>query len=191
VARAGGAASGQTALRTAAGPIRIVTMYAFEPDEVRQIQAAVPGKTVETVMARNRDEYRTLLRDAEVVYGEIRSADLDCAPKSKWIQSGAAGIEWMDDTFRKHPSICTNYARMFAPAILETTIGMLLCLARGITKYYMPQYYKRQMKPAGTMNFPTPLAAGFVHLYDQRLFLERGMLLFGKPPGSRVSCASS
>jgi phosphoglycerate dehydrogenase-like enzyme len=46
--------------------------------------------------------------------------------------------------------VVTNYARTFAPGISETGIGLLLCLTRGITKYYMPQYAKRQMKPVGT-----------------------------------------
>ena len=42
-------------------------------------------------------------------------------------------------------------ARVFAPAISETAIGLLLCLTRGITTLYMPQFYKRQMKPVGTV----------------------------------------
>lgn len=138
------------AARPDAGPIHIVTMYKFEPDEIRTIQAAVPDTKVEIVIAKDRDEYRGLLRDAEVVYGDLRGAELDYAPKLKWVQSGAAGMEGMDAAFRAHPSVCTNYARTFAPGISETAIGLLLCLTRGITKYYMPQFYKHQMKPVGT-----------------------------------------
>jgi phosphoglycerate dehydrogenase-like enzyme len=137
--------------RATDGPILIVTMYQFEPDEIRTIQAAVAETKVEIVIAKNRDEYRSLLREAEVVYGQMGGPDLDLAPRLKWVQWGAAGIEGMDAAFRNHPAVCTNYARTFAPAISETAIGMLLCLTRGITKYYMPQYYKHQMKPVGTM----------------------------------------
>ncbi len=126
-------------------------MYPFEPDEVRTIQAAVPDTQIEIVIAGNRDEFRTQLRDAEVVYGDIRGADFDYAPKLKWVQAGGAGMDGMDAAFRSHPSICTNYARTFAPGISETAMGMLLCLTRGITKYYMPQYAKRQMNPVGTV----------------------------------------
>lgn len=129
-------------------------MYAFEPDEVQKIKAAVPNAQVEILMAKNRDEFRTQLREAEVVYGDVRGADLDYAPKLKWVQSGGAGMENMDQAFRNHPSVCTNYARVFAHGISETGIGMLLCLTRGITKYYMPQYYKHQMKPIGTVKSP-------------------------------------
>ena len=60
-------------------------------------------------------------------------------------------MEGMDAAFRAHPSISTNYARIFAPGITETGMGMLLCLTRGITKYYMPQYYHHEMKPVGTV----------------------------------------
>jgi phosphoglycerate dehydrogenase-like enzyme len=126
-------------------------MYPFEPDEIRTIQEAATNTKVEIVIARDRDEYRGLLPKAEVVYGQIAAPDLDLAPRLKWVQWGAAGIDSMDAAFRNHPAVCTNYARTFAPAISETAIGMLLCLTRGITTYYMPQYYKRQMNPVGTM----------------------------------------
>ena len=43
---------------------------------------------------------------------------------------------------------------MFAPAITETGMGMLLCLTRGITRLYMPQFAKRQMNPVGTAKSP-------------------------------------
>jgi len=130
-------------------PVKIVTMYKFEPEEVRKIQSAV-GVPVQLTIAPTREEYRTLLRDAEVVYGEIAGPDLDFAPKLKWIQWSGAGLEGMAPAVKSHPAVVTNYARIFAPGISETGIGMLLCLTRGITKHYMPQYAKRQMKPVGT-----------------------------------------
>lgn len=132
------------------GPIRIVTMYKFEPEEIRTIQAAAPKAKVEIVIAQSREEFRKLLPTAEVVYGDIRAADLDFAPKMKWLQSGGAGIEGMEAGVKEHPVVVTNYARIFAPGISETGIGLLLCLTRGITTLYMPQFAKRQMKPVGT-----------------------------------------
>ncbi|WP_321477983.1 D-2-hydroxyacid dehydrogenase [uncultured Paludibaculum sp.] len=130
------------------GPIKIVTMYKFEPEEVRKIQAATRA-TVEVVIAPNREQYRALLRDADVVYGDMGGADLDFAPKLKWLQWGGAGMEGMAAQLKSHPVVVTNYARVFAPGISETGIGMLLCLTRGITTHYMPQFAKRQMKPVG------------------------------------------
>jgi lactate dehydrogenase-like 2-hydroxyacid dehydrogenase len=61
-----------------------------------------------------------------------------------------AGVEKMDAALRTSPIAVTNYQRTFAPAITETAMGHLVCLTRGIVRDYMPQFYKRQMKPAGT-----------------------------------------
>ena len=140
----------QNAARSESGPIRVVTMYKFEPEEVRKIEGAVQNAKVEVIIAKDHDQYREMLRDAEVVYGEMRGADADFAPKLKWIQWGGAGMEGMEAGIKNHPAVVTNYARTFAPGISETAMGLLLCLTRGITKYYMPQYAKRQMKPVGT-----------------------------------------
>jgi phosphoglycerate dehydrogenase-like enzyme len=132
-------------------PLRIVTMYRFEPAEVTQIQAAAPVPVV-IDMAANREEFRQKLRDAEVVYGGIRGDDLDYAPRLRWIQAGGAGVESMDDALFKHRAVLTNYARTFAPGISETAMGLLLALSRGLVKYYLPQFYlKKTMKPVGTV----------------------------------------
>jgi phosphoglycerate dehydrogenase-like enzyme len=135
-----------------AGSIKIVTMYQFEPHEVEQIQTAAPETTkVSVVVCNNRDEFRRELRDADVVYGALSGADLDYAPKVKWLQSGGAGMEGMDEKFRASPIVTTNYQRTFAPGISETAIGMLLCLSRGIVKNYLPQFYRNKTNnPVGT-----------------------------------------
>jgi phosphoglycerate dehydrogenase-like enzyme len=135
-----------------AGALRIVTMYNFEPHEVEQITAAAPGTKVEIIHSKTREEFRQNLREAEVVYGDVRGAELDFAPRLKWVQAGGAGVENMDAAFRRSPVALTNYARTFAPGISETGMGLLLCLTRGIAKYYMPQFYRnRTMKPVGTV----------------------------------------
>jgi phosphoglycerate dehydrogenase-like enzyme len=140
----------QVEMKAQQDPIRIVTQYRFEPEEARAIQAAAAGTKVELAVCATREEFREKLKDAEVVYGDLRGADLDYAPRLKWVQGGGAGMEGMDAAMRKSPVVVTNYARTFAPGISETGMGLLLCLTRGITKYYVPQFYKRQMKPVGT-----------------------------------------
>jgi phosphoglycerate dehydrogenase-like enzyme len=141
----------QVTMTPSTDPIKIATSYQFEPAEVEKIQAASPVK-LEFLVSNSPEEFRRNLREAEVVYGGVRAADLDYAPKLKWVQSGGAGVEGMEEKVRKHPFVMTNYARTFAPGISETAMGLLLCLTRGIAKYYMPQFYKdRTMKPAGTV----------------------------------------
>jgi phosphoglycerate dehydrogenase-like enzyme len=125
------------------------TLTVFEPYELEKIQAAAPRVEVTTV--KTREEFRQRLPQAEVVFGGLNGADLDYAPRVKWVQAGGAGVENLDPKFKESPIVLTNMARIFAPAISETAIGLLLCLSRGITTLYMPQFYKRQMKPVGTV----------------------------------------
>ena len=86
-----------------------------------------------------------------MVYGDIRGDVLRSASKLKWVQAGGAGIEGWMRRCASSPVVVTNFARTFAPAISETAIGMLLCLTRGISQYYMPQFNRREWKPVGTV----------------------------------------
>jgi phosphoglycerate dehydrogenase-like enzyme len=146
-----GIASMPQASAAGAASIKIVTMYKFEPHEVERIQAAAETTKVNLVVCSTREEFRQQLRDADAVYGALGGADLDYAPKVKWLQSGGAGMEGMDEQFRASPIVTTNYQRTFAPGISETAIGMLLCLSRGIVKHYLPQFYRNKTNnPVGT-----------------------------------------
>jgi len=132
-------------------PLRIVTMHSFEPAEIEKIKAAAPHSAIDLIVCRSRDEFEQKVKDAEVVYGEIRGDTLRSASKLKWVQAGGAGVEWIDQTMRESPVVLTNFARTFGPAIAETAMGMLLCLTRGISTYYIPQFHKREWKPVGTV----------------------------------------
>ncbi|PYT13196.1 MAG: D-2-hydroxyacid dehydrogenase [Acidobacteria bacterium] len=141
----------QSQIQAQADPIRVVTMYKFEPDEVEKLKRAVPNARVDVTVCSSRDEFRQKLREAEVVYESLRGDDLDYAPKLRWLQAGGAGMEGMDPKLRQSPLVVTNMARVFAHGISETAFALLLSLTRGITKYYYPQFAKRQMKPVGTV----------------------------------------
>ena len=132
-------------------PLLIVTQHPFEPVEVEKIRAASPKARIEFTVCRTAEEFQQKVKDAEVVYGDIRGDALRTASRLKWLQAGGAGIEGLDAALRNSPVIVTNFARTFAPAISETAIGMLLCLTRGISKYYLPQFHRREWKPVGTV----------------------------------------
>lgn len=134
--------------------LRIAALHPFEPHEVAKLKAAAQRAHIDLTVCRSREEFEKALPDAEVVYGQIGGDLLPLASKLKWVQAGGAGVEWIDGPLRDSPVVLTNFARTFAPAISETAMGMLLCLTRGITTYYMPQFYKRQMKPVGTVKSP-------------------------------------
>jgi phosphoglycerate dehydrogenase-like enzyme len=135
--------------RNSTEPIRILTTAALEPHEIEKITAAAPN--VEMIVAKSPTEFRQRLPNAEVVLGNLTGADLALASKVRWVQTGAAGVESLDREFMASPIVLTNTARTFAPAITETAMGLLLCLTRGITTLYMPQFAKRQMKAVGTV----------------------------------------
>jgi phosphoglycerate dehydrogenase-like enzyme len=131
-------------------PLRIVTTFGFEPDEIRRLQAAVPDRMLEIALCRTQEEFRDRLRTAEVVFGPCRGSDLAYAPALKWIQSSAAGVDDLDPKLRESPVVLTNYAGVFAPGIAETTFGLLLSLTRGISRHYVPQFLRHEWKPVGT-----------------------------------------
>lgn len=139
----------QPAPRTGTAPVRILTTTAFEAHEIKKITGAAPG--VELIVAADREEFRRRLPDAEVVFGNLTGPELALAKNVRWVQTGAAGVESLDREFMASPIALTNMARIFAPAITETAIGLLLCLTRGITTHYMPQFARREMKPVGTV----------------------------------------
>lgn len=138
-------------LQMSTEPLKIVTTYKFEPQEIAKIKAANPRVSIDVEVCNSRDEFLTKLKDAEVVYGNLDAQGLKSAPKLKWLQSGAAGMEGMDPAIRDSTLVVTNYQRTFAPGITETGMGMLLCLTRGIAQHYMPQFYKRQMQSVGNV----------------------------------------
>ena len=134
--------------RRSSGPIRVLTATAFEPHEIERMKAAAPN--IEMIVVKTPDEFRRRLPEAEVVFGTLTGADLQAASNVRWVQAGNAGVESLDREFMASPIALTNMARVFAPAITETAMGLLLSLTRGITTHYMPQFAKRQMKGVGT-----------------------------------------
>ncbi len=131
-------------------PLKIVSNYGFEPQEIAKIKAVNPKVPIDVVVTGSPAEFREKVKDAEVVFGDLDAESLKAASKVKWFQSREAGVEKLDAALRDHPVVITNYQRTFAHGITETAMGMLLCLTRGIAKNYMPQFYKRQMRAVGT-----------------------------------------
>jgi phosphoglycerate dehydrogenase-like enzyme len=137
-----------------AEPLRIATKFAFEPDEIQRLQSAVTDRRIDIAVSRTDEEFRERLRTAEVIFGACRGSDLAHAPRLKWIQSSSAGLDHLDPEMRESPVLLTNYAGAFAPGIAETTFGLLLALTRGLSRYYIPQFLRREWKPVGSAKSP-------------------------------------
>ena len=125
--------------RSVVGPAR------YTPAEIKQITSA--AKNVELILPANQAELDKNLPDADVILGSLSAEMLARAKNLKWLQAVEAGMEGiLFPELIKSNVVVTNMARMFAPAIAESAIGMLLSLTRGYNKFYVPQFEKRTFK---------------------------------------------
>ena len=133
--------------------VRIVTATAssvvppprYTAAEIQQIQSQ--GNDVRIALPANADELNRALPEADVVFGALNAEMLAKARNLRWMQATEAGMEkLLFPELIESNVVVTNMARMYAPAISETAIGMLLSLTRGLDKYYIPQFQKRTWK---------------------------------------------
>jgi len=112
--------------------VRIATVaFALTPAEVRQIESQ--GKNVQLTVTESADRLNRLLPEVDVVFGAIAPEMLSRAKNLRWMQHTEAGMDTvLFPELVKSPVVVTNMSRMFAPAISETAITMLLALTRGL-----------------------------------------------------------
>lgn len=114
----------------------------YSAAEIQQIQSQ--GKDVQITMPANREELDRVLPEADVVFGALNAEMLAKAKNLRWLQATEAGMDRvLFPELIKSNVVVTNMARIFAPAVSETAIGMLLSLTRGLNHYYIPQFEKR------------------------------------------------
>jgi phosphoglycerate dehydrogenase-like enzyme len=142
------------------GVLKVATTFEFDREEVMDLQSAAPGRQIEIAMCRTDEEFREKLYSAEVIFGKCRGSDLAYAPLLRWIQLSAAGLDNIDGELWEGSVLLTNYAKSFAPAIAETAFGLLLSLTRGLNRHYIPQFQRREWKPAGTFKSPDHVEIG-------------------------------
>jgi phosphoglycerate dehydrogenase-like enzyme len=129
----------------AATAASVVGPARYTAAEIKHISSQ--GKDVQIALPANADEMNKLLPEADVVFGALNAEWLAKAKNLRWLQATEAGMERLlfPELVKSHV-VVTNMARMFAPAISETAIGMLLSLTRGLNKYYIPRFEKRMFK---------------------------------------------
>ena len=131
--------------------VRIVTAassYVVPPPQFSAEELAFirsQGKAVEVHIPGNREELDRLLPDADVVFGSVNAETFAKAKKLRWLQATEAGVDkLLFPELIQSPVVVTNMQRVFAPAISETAIGMILALTRGLNRYFFPQFQKRK-----------------------------------------------
>ncbi len=142
--------------------VKIVTLERFTgPYDVR-IHALSPA--IELKSCDAPAEFRSQVADAHVIYGGFSRDDLAAARQLKWIQYTAAGVEnilWPE--LVESPVVLTNMQRVYAPAISESVIALLLALTRGLTRYTF-QTREHVWKPVGGLMEISGLTMGIVGL---------------------------
>ncbi len=125
--------------------LKIATLAAIPAPYQEKIREL--GPAIDLTASRSRDEFQKEVSDAHVIYGQFTRDDLAAARQLKWIQWTAAGVEnilWPEVV--ESPVVLTNMQRVYAPAISETVIALLLALARGLPRYAL-QTREHQWKP--------------------------------------------
>ncbi len=134
------------ATKPPAGPIKILCSVNLSPAETEQIRSA--GKNIELQIVTDRTEFKRHIADAEVILGNIDRESLGGAKKLKFLQTWAAGVEWLYPEMIEHPLVLSNMQRIFSPVIAETAIGLLLSLTRGLAQDSIPNFKERKYKNA-------------------------------------------
>ncbi|MBI1982996.1 MAG: D-2-hydroxyacid dehydrogenase [Acidobacteria bacterium] len=114
--------------------VKITTRAEIPQPHQREIRALSQG--IELKTCGSEDEFHREVADTQVIYGGLSVADLKAARQLRWIQYTAAGVETiLSPDLVESPVVLTNMQRIYAPAISETAIGLILALAHGINRY--------------------------------------------------------
>ncbi len=114
--------------------VKIVTRDGIPETYLKQIGAISSG--LEVKLCGSEAEFRREVPDAHIIYGGFSRDDLAAAKQLRWIQYTAAGVEhilWPE--LVESPVVLTNMQRIYAPAISESVIALLLALTRRLPQY--------------------------------------------------------
>lgn len=146
----------------AAGRIKIVTRVKLAEDHQKQILAMAPN--IGLHVCASPEEFHRQIAEAQVVYGPFSREDFAAAKQLRWIQYTAAGVEGiLSPELVESPVVLTNMARVYAPAISETVMGLILALARGLNRYAISTRERRWDRAEGLFDI-SGLTMGLVGL---------------------------
>src|SRR5262245_35607429 len=123
--------------------MRIVLCYPIEPRHLEQIRAAAPGNEVIDV---GQERIATELLEADIFCGHAKVPipwpEVVRRGRLKWIQSSAAGLDHclVPETIASE-ILVTSASGLFAEAVAEQTLALLLGLLR-----CLPTFFRAQQK---------------------------------------------
>jgi phosphoglycerate dehydrogenase-like enzyme len=142
--------------------IKIATQAKISEEHDRRIRAI--ASSVELTLCSSEADFHREVADAQIIYGGFSREDFRAAKQLRWIQYTAAGVEGiLTPELVESPVVLTNMQRIYAPAISETAIGLLLALAHGINRYAV-QTRERQWKQLQGLHDVSGMTMGIVGL---------------------------
>jgi len=121
--------------------MRIVLCYQHEPRHLEQIRAAAPGhEIIDAGQARIAEE----LGEADIFCGHAKVPvpwpEIVRSGRLKWIQSSAAGLDHcLTPETIPSPIVVTSASGLFAEAVAEQTLALLLGLVRDLPTFFRAQ----------------------------------------------------
>ena len=125
---------------------RNVNVLVYHPDEADRYAALVkaPRQRVTLHTAATKDEAARVVADADVVYAwRFPPALYAQAPRLRWLQAAAAGIEWALVPELPRQVIVTRAPGIFGPWMAEYVLGWLLRVTQRMDRYLEAQRERR------------------------------------------------
>jgi phosphoglycerate dehydrogenase-like enzyme len=157
--------------------MKIVIHPPVEEERLDRIREAASGARV--VNARDEDEARREIADADAFLGKITPHVLAAAGKLRWVQSFTASLEhYMFPELVDHSCALTNMRGLFSDVIADHVFGYILSFARNLHLYVRRQMEARWAPVGGGAeeqpfttgpSAVTPVDRAHVHLSDATL----------------------
>jgi len=121
--------------------MRIVLCYPIEPRHLEQIRAAAPGQEV---VDAGQERIAAELPSADIFCGHAKVPvpwpEVVSRGRLKWIQSSAAGLDHcLTPATTASNIVVTSASGLFAEAVAEQTLALLLGLLRGLPTFFRAQ----------------------------------------------------
>ena len=123
--------------------MRIVLCYPIEPQHLAQIRAAAPGHEV---VDAGQERIAEQILEADIFCGHAKVpipwGEVVRRGRLRWIQSSAAGLDHcLTPETIASPIVVTSASGLFADAVAEQALALLLGLLRGL-----PQFFRAQQR---------------------------------------------
>ncbi|MCO6454877.1 MAG: D-2-hydroxyacid dehydrogenase [Pirellulaceae bacterium] len=123
-----------------------------------RIRQAAAGGVV--VNARDTEQARQELPDADAFFGKMTPELLAVAGQLRWVQAPTASLEhYVFPELVEHPCVLTNMRGLFSDVIADHVFGYILCFARNLHLYIRRQI-QRRWEPVGGESARSTFAAG-------------------------------